>query len=706
MMQGPPGAPQGPPPDDIMPDPLYGYVGDSSPRDHPGAPPQSMAMVVPRGPRRAPSHIPLAKLRVLYLGSAVPLQTREGLEAVQGPLRERYPYMSDGDVSGIDAWLTVFSSGVLMKYLDERNTVAWFPIQTLHVCAAVKCVVDINGVTGERCARFVALDSPAGKASRHPPMFACIMRRTKGVKVLECHAFLTKSNQAALASVQACTHAYEHKEGWTDEMPPGEVKQNGESRLVAADSTAVNKAPPEFFEKPPQHGYFYTSRKDLIKSYNVFGDRRGGDAHSEPPGPRLPRSNPRAVRPTNPAHAMSAMPAMVPPGALPMVPPPIFMPTVGPGLLPPGMPILAPPPPPASVMAVPHPYMLPPPPAGYFADWERYGGRPVNVFPLDPAEAHRSRQRHRKSPPRTKKSFPSPPKVKPRRPRSASPTYTEYSYSEYDGDYYDDDQYSYDDRPQRHGHREEYNDGGRVERRTADKGDYGYHRNYSHVDKHGDYGDNRTYGRHDEYGDHREHKRGDHREHSDRRDVYGDHRDYGEHRDYGRGERVYGDYGELPQAYDRRGEPSDLELYAPRYQRRLPGNQRSKSHEGPRRRQGDDYVEYNSHFSPEIYMRDNRDPRERDRERADYHDQDYDDVYNRGYDREIEQYSRYPRQDREFGNSIREERRALGDYDYDPYYRGDRDYYRDDNSQVDYDMFQGRDRKPYNGLEQSLGYYP
>ena len=41
----------------------------------------------------------------------------------------------------------------------------------------------MNGANGERVPRFVALDSDAAKGSSHPPMFAAIMRRTKGVKV-------------------------------------------------------------------------------------------------------------------------------------------------------------------------------------------------------------------------------------------------------------------------------------------------------------------------------------------------------------------------------------------------------------------------------------------------------------------------------------------------------------------------------------------
>ena len=43
--------------------------------------------------------------------------------------------------------------------------------------------LQVNGANGERVPRFVALDSDAAKGSSHPPMFAAIMRRTKGVKV-------------------------------------------------------------------------------------------------------------------------------------------------------------------------------------------------------------------------------------------------------------------------------------------------------------------------------------------------------------------------------------------------------------------------------------------------------------------------------------------------------------------------------------------
>ena len=87
-----------------------------------------------------------------------------------------------GDVNGIDVWLEVFSSGIALQYVNDKSGNTWFPISSLYVCAAVKCNIEMNP-NGDKNPKFVALDSDAAKQSRHPPMFACIMRRTKGVKV-------------------------------------------------------------------------------------------------------------------------------------------------------------------------------------------------------------------------------------------------------------------------------------------------------------------------------------------------------------------------------------------------------------------------------------------------------------------------------------------------------------------------------------------
>jgi len=182
--------------------------------------------------------IALCKASVLYLGSAVPIETAIGVEAFQMPCRERYSSGLDSsmNVDGIDSTAIVFSSGLLLKYNGDRSGATWFPIQTLHACAALKAVDAGYGT------QFVALDTAEGDASQHPPLFAAIMRRTKGIKVLECHIFICKSTEAALTMVQAMTHAFEHREGWlgTTDIPPGIDAaaflggNRGGSRLVAA----------------------------------------------------------------------------------------------------------------------------------------------------------------------------------------------------------------------------------------------------------------------------------------------------------------------------------------------------------------------------------------------------------------------------------------------------------------------------------------
>ena len=123
-------------------------------------------------------HLSLCRCRVLYLGSAIPLETAVGIEALQAPCRDRYSNVdSSQQASGIDSILSVFSSGLMLQYAADAGSTTWFPIQSLHVCAAVKAVSS-GGAT-----RFVSLDTAAAMRSTNPPLFACIMRRTKGVKV-------------------------------------------------------------------------------------------------------------------------------------------------------------------------------------------------------------------------------------------------------------------------------------------------------------------------------------------------------------------------------------------------------------------------------------------------------------------------------------------------------------------------------------------
>ena len=155
--------------------------------------------------------IPICRCRVLYLGSSVPQVTKDGLQGIQEPLRELYPAEGAVSARGIDSWLSVWSNGLLLENVAEnqKKVTRFFPIETLHYCAAARYVV-VAGGQDSAVPRFLPLDSPFARNPNinHPPLFACIMRRTTGIKVLECHAFICKKETAANALVRSCFHAY------------------------------------------------------------------------------------------------------------------------------------------------------------------------------------------------------------------------------------------------------------------------------------------------------------------------------------------------------------------------------------------------------------------------------------------------------------------------------------------------------------------
>uniref|UniRef100_A0A6G1SIE5 PID domain-containing protein n=1 Tax=Aceria tosichella TaxID=561515 RepID=A0A6G1SIE5_9ACAR len=164
---------------------------------------------------------------------------------------------------GIDSWLSVWSNGLLLENVDEfgREIKRFFSIESLHYCAAVRFFDTATLMTDSRqsvdtgpqhggasgdpnnnnnsneqmqdsmistnnnedqqqqqpgkkgVVRFLPLDAPIFQYpgmldANHPPVFAAIMRRTTGIKVLECHAFICRRDAASNALVRCCTHAY------------------------------------------------------------------------------------------------------------------------------------------------------------------------------------------------------------------------------------------------------------------------------------------------------------------------------------------------------------------------------------------------------------------------------------------------------------------------------------------------------------------
>lgn len=356
----------------------------------------------------------LASCRVLYIGSAVPLETATGLEAIQQPLRERYPVDEEATIEGIDTRLTITENELQLLYLNQSDTVIQFPVSSLTLCAAVRCVTTINGATGEKTPKFVSLNDPLAKTSGsdRPNIFTAITRRTQGLKVLECHGFICGSQGDALKLVKAASEAGRNfkKNGLTpkptisrpvqreftalggatqearmsfgesfresprDQSPLGRADSvnrpytdglaNGgpAMRLVPGEPLGVNVAAgPEFFEPVSTQGYFYSSDKTEVKKYNI----------SKYVVDPEPRQSPTAAT-TEPTVVPPRPRSMINPVfAGPTPPPPVFI-RRGP---PPPRPILTRPPPPPPLVRPrffspppprfhPMPYMMPPPRPG------------------------------------------------------------------------------------------------------------------------------------------------------------------------------------------------------------------------------------------------------------------------------------------------------------------------------------------------------
>lgn len=253
-------------------------------------------------------HVPLAEFRVLYIGRAAPLATMDSIEAIQKPLCELYTkdecQSRDTDV---DAVLTVLTSGLLMRPVNQLDKDLWLPVQNLRSCAAVKAVVGpLNGSAAELS--FVPVDSPmAGPASPYPPVFSCVMGRSNGLPLTDCFAFICQSTEAAMLAVQATMHAFGNKAGWASDRPPKSALRVAavQRREEYGGGGDMDDTPVEFFEKPPLNGFFYTPNPGLIQTFQIQGQGCAAEngylrtPYIQPPPPP-PAPPPAVVAPPDP----------------------------------------------------------------------------------------------------------------------------------------------------------------------------------------------------------------------------------------------------------------------------------------------------------------------------------------------------------------------------------------------------------------------
>ncbi|KAL4223777.1 hypothetical protein ACF0H5_017243 [Mactra antiquata] len=142
--------------------------------------------------------------RVLYIGSAPPVETLKGIEALQEPLRQRFPNNVD-EVEGIDANVRVLPTDLEVTYQQSGQTLH-FPLDRLTICAGVTAVNITDATTGAKHRQFVPLNT-IQHDSRNPAIFAAIIRRSQGRQIAECHMFVCNSSRDALHLVNAAATA-------------------------------------------------------------------------------------------------------------------------------------------------------------------------------------------------------------------------------------------------------------------------------------------------------------------------------------------------------------------------------------------------------------------------------------------------------------------------------------------------------------------
>ncbi|GFR94708.1 serine/arginine repetitive matrix protein 1-like [Elysia marginata] len=239
---------------------------------------------------------------VLYIGSAVPLETSVGLEAVQQPLRARYPVDNDETIQGVLSTVVIVPEGIQLRFQGEDSPPILFLFSSLSMCAAVRCVKVTDSSTGQTSPRFVPLASPqaGGVNSSKPAIFTAITRRTKGRQVLECHGFVTNTPKDALDLVQwTCSMDRRSKTSGVTTghsgvnnfgqgiASPSAQRFDGDMSFRASDTSSIPDFPIQI--KPadnfvthvnaapagplPEHsskdGYFYSTKNTQVKRYSL-----------------------------------------------------------------------------------------------------------------------------------------------------------------------------------------------------------------------------------------------------------------------------------------------------------------------------------------------------------------------------------------------------------------------------------------------------
>jgi len=156
---------------------------------------------------------PIVECGVLYLGSGPPSPGRRGIDSIQEPFSHRYPVDGTNTVQGIDSILSIYNNGIQLTFVRQPHVVIFFPFSSLIYCASLRYSIVENNQTSLIDWRFVTLDSTEKNQNKHPPLFCAVIQRTQILTGDECHCFITKSDDAALALVRTISEVYTKLQG-------------------------------------------------------------------------------------------------------------------------------------------------------------------------------------------------------------------------------------------------------------------------------------------------------------------------------------------------------------------------------------------------------------------------------------------------------------------------------------------------------------
>ncbi|CAF1241556.1 unnamed protein product [Rotaria sordida] len=250
---------------------------------------------------------PIIQCGVLYLGTAPPTPGHRGLDSIQEPFSRRYPVDGTNTVRGIDAVLSIYDNGIQLALARQPHTVIFYPISSLIYCASLRFSVIEHDQTSSIDWRFTTLDPKRKNRSKHPPLFCFVVQRTQVSSGDECHCFITKDDESALALVRTISEIYANVKSnfkllkspifyqldrygrklsetngiiYISPAIDDEYQLNQITDLNDSISSSINR---NYLLDPSSDGFFYRTNASIIEQWQLWDDIDVNKSRPRPP---------------------------------------------------------------------------------------------------------------------------------------------------------------------------------------------------------------------------------------------------------------------------------------------------------------------------------------------------------------------------------------------------------------------------------------